>query len=231
MLKVSRIRAKQLGLATYFTGKPCKHGHIAERGVDNGTCRDCSRIGKQTRRSKKLGYQTREQLDVKREASKRVCSACHKKFPNTSEFFQPLKLKRKGKPDWIGLSAECRECRRERFRKHYAEDPEHHVKRAMDYAKKYPEKKNARDMARYAATIAPQMPAWADQRKIETIYAIADFLTEKTGIVYQVDHVYPLKGKTMCGLHTHHNMRVITALANQKKGNRLDPEFDTWSQL
>ena len=30
------------GKDTYFTGKPCKHGHIAERHVSTNACVDCS---------------------------------------------------------------------------------------------------------------------------------------------------------------------------------------------
>lgn len=156
------------------------------------------------------------------------CTKCEVVFPRTTEFFVQLKNERKG---WTGLSSECRACRNARFREHYNENRDHHIRRSIRYWKAHPEKKNARDMARYAATIAPQMPVWSDQQKIETIYAIADFLTEQTGIEHQVDHVYPLKGKTVCGLHVHDNMRVITALANQRKGNRLLPEFDTWSTV
>ena len=76
-----------------------------------------------------------------------------------------------------------------------------------------------RVMKRYARKVHAT-PAWADQRKIETIYAIADFLTKRTGIPYQVDHYYPIMGKTSCGLHTEANLRVIPAKANQAKGNR-----------
>jgi hypothetical protein len=156
------------------------------------------------------------------------CSACGEIKPETAEFFVIIKNKQK---DWQGLSSECRACRYQRYRTFYEANRAQQIKRAIAFANKYPERKNARDMARYAATIAPQQPAWADKRKIETIYAIADFLTDRTGIVHQVDHVYPLKGKTCCGLHTHQNMRVITAEANQRKGNRIPPEYDTWRSI
>ena len=39
---VTRAEAKAKGLARYFTGKPCKNGHIVERITANGTCRVCS---------------------------------------------------------------------------------------------------------------------------------------------------------------------------------------------
>ena len=39
---ISPSEARALGLKRYFTGKPCKHGHVAERKI-NGNCVDCSR--------------------------------------------------------------------------------------------------------------------------------------------------------------------------------------------
>ncbi len=38
---VTRADAKAQGLKRYFTGRPCKHGHIAERAVVNSNCFDC----------------------------------------------------------------------------------------------------------------------------------------------------------------------------------------------
>lgn len=40
----SRQQAKSQGLTNYFTGKPCKAGHIALRNVKNWTCIECTRI-------------------------------------------------------------------------------------------------------------------------------------------------------------------------------------------
>ena len=37
----TRISAAALGIKSYFTGKPCPHGHIAERYTSNGTCIAC----------------------------------------------------------------------------------------------------------------------------------------------------------------------------------------------
>lgn len=41
---ITRAEAKALGLSGYFTGKPCKHGHVAERRVVNHQCRECAKI-------------------------------------------------------------------------------------------------------------------------------------------------------------------------------------------
>lgn len=39
---ITRKEAKNLGLKRYFTGKPCKHGHVDERYVNAGNCCRCS---------------------------------------------------------------------------------------------------------------------------------------------------------------------------------------------
>lgn len=38
---VSRAEAIAQGLKRYFTGKPCKHGHIAQRLLPSGVCNEC----------------------------------------------------------------------------------------------------------------------------------------------------------------------------------------------
>jgi hypothetical protein len=40
---ISRAEAKALGLKSFFTGKPCKHGHVAERYVSSRGCVECDR--------------------------------------------------------------------------------------------------------------------------------------------------------------------------------------------
>ena len=46
MNKITRKFAKLSGLTKYFTGKPCKHGHISERNTANGCCLTCVKIKK-----------------------------------------------------------------------------------------------------------------------------------------------------------------------------------------
>lgn len=62
-------------------------------------------------------------------------------------------------------------------------------------------------------------PPWADLQKIEHVYWVCNFISEITGIKHHVDHVHPLLGKTICGLHVHTNLQILTAEENMKKGN------------
>jgi 3-keto-L-gulonate-6-phosphate decarboxylase len=70
------------------------------------------------------------------------------------------------------------------------------------------------------ANILKRTPSWADLEAIKALYVKARALTIATGIKHHVDHILPLKGKTVSGLHTHQNMQVITAAENLKKYNR-----------
>lgn len=64
-----------------------------------------------------------------------------------------------------------------------------------------------------------RIPAWADRKKIAAIYKEARAL----GMV--VDHVIPLKGRGVCGLHVETNLRIITKLENAEKSNKLIEEL------
>ena len=41
---ISRKIARERGLVRYFTGKPCKHGHVAERLLSNRACVVCAKL-------------------------------------------------------------------------------------------------------------------------------------------------------------------------------------------
>jgi hypothetical protein len=63
-------------------------------------------------------------------------------------------------------------------------------------------------------------PAWADVNAINRIYDEARRLTATTGIRHSVDHVIPLCGRTVTGLHVATNLQIITLKENSRTGNR-----------
>ena len=58
-------------------------------------------------------------------------------------------------------------------------------------------------------------PKWADNERIKEIYSKARELSESTGIKHEVDHIYPLKSKILCGLHVPDNLRVVPITENR----------------
>lgn len=54
---ISRKEAKSLGLKYYFTGKPCKHGHISQKQTNKGYCCACAR-----NQSKKYAAKNKEKV-------------------------------------------------------------------------------------------------------------------------------------------------------------------------
>ena len=83
--------------------------------------------------------------------------------------------------------------------------------------------RNKDSAARRAQKIHAQV-AWADLEKIKNIYTMASHL-RNGGQNVHVDHIVPLRGKTVCGLHVEQNLQIIPRIANVSKGNRSWPDM------
>ena len=95
-------------------------------------------------------------------------------------------------------------------------------KSSRDWKKKNKDKTCAA-VARRNALKNKAMPPWADLVAIKEFYTLSNQLTKETGIQHEVDHIYPLKSKYMCGLHVESNLQILTKEENRKKGNRRWP--------
>jgi hypothetical protein len=80
------------------------------------------------------------------------------------------------------------------------------------------------DNAKRRAEQLKRTPSWLtedDLWVIKEFYNIAVLRSKTTGILHHVDHIIPLKGKTVSGLHVPINLQVITGVQNMKKNNRF----------
>lgn len=68
-------------------------------------------------------------------------------------------------------------------------------------------------------------PAWANSFFIQEAYTLARLRTKTTNFKWHVDHIVPIKGATVCGLHVEANLQVIPAITNLKKGHRAWPDM------
>ena len=65
-------------------------------------------------------------------------------------------------------------------------------------------------------------PIWADLDAIKEFYIEAQRLTKETGIPHEVDHIIPIKGKVVSGLHVPANLQILTEKQNQTKNARYE---------
>lgn len=65
-------------------------------------------------------------------------------------------------------------------------------------------------------------PSWADKAKILMFYEEARRLTKETGKKWSVDHIIPLQGELVSGLHVHENLQVMLLSENLSKSNKFD---------
>jgi len=95
------------------------------------------------------------------------------------------------------------------YQKQYARDP---LRFYMKNRRRYATKLNA-------------TPSWANPVYMKDMYTIAKIVSEATGIKHHVDHIVPLKSRSVCGLHVEHNLQVIPASQNCRKQNSNWPDM------
>jgi hypothetical protein len=89
--------------------------------------------------------------------------------------------------------------------------------------RKLPHRQAARAAERMAR-IAVQLertPKWADLKAIRKIYEESHRVTKVTGVEHHVDHIIPMRGKLVSGLHVAENLRVLPGPENLAKGSKF----------
>ena len=86
------------------------------------------------------------------------------------------------------------------------------------HKEKYLENGSTRDKR-----VKERTPAWANLEDIRKVYALAKKISKKTGVPHEVDHIIPLNGENVSGLHVFENLQIITKEENRSKSNKFDP--------
>lgn len=119
-----------------------------------------------------------------------------------------------------------RHITRKASRDYYYKNRESSIQRKLQWNKDNPEKAN-HAAAMYRARTKQATPSWLseDQKaQILSVYAHAKECEMLSGDKYHVDHIVPLNGENVSGLHVPWNLQVLPADMNISKGNRHNGE-------
>ena len=173
----------------------------------------------------------------------KICTKCHAEKP-----LEGFGKKTTGKDGLMAYCKACdaarckawREANKEKVAASYKAwqkaNKERYDARRREWARRNPEKQAARcakhragNPEKYTAYAAKRRaaklqrtPPWLTQEHHDQIiskYEERGRLTQETGIEHHVDHIVPLQGDTVSGLHVPWNLQVITATENQQKSN------------
>jgi hypothetical protein len=197
---ISLQQARSEGLTHYFTGKPCKRGHVAIRNVICRQCLECSKVHA-------TGY--REKTKKENEGS--------------VKYFDGVPCLRGHVAEKYSIGNACIECRRENDAEYRTKHKDKILKRIQTFKKTHPDRVNS-DTAKRRAAKKSATPVWLDNQmlsEIRSFYTKAKNKEKETGIVHHVDHIVPLNGKNVSGLHVPWNLQVLPFYANLSKSNKL----------
>lgn len=178
-LPQSRSEALELGIKLYFTGKPCKRGHLSPKAALKAECLECKRIGRE-----KWAKDNADRLNyLKRQWDARNYE---------QELARKLKYAN-------ALPTEVKAYKKKLWKTRNPSDA------AAEWAWRRARKRQA-------------TPAWANKKAIRKVYKDARQTSQETCIPHHVDHIIPLNGIDVCGLHVENNLQILPAEANIAKG-------------
>lgn len=139
-----------------------------------------------------------------------------------------------------GHQTACRICNKNYVIKHYYNNQDQIAeqrkqkypgvqKRRLEYGKTHYENNKAQYFARSAirrSTKLQRTPPWLSEEcalEIKTLYTRAQLIKQFTGEIWHVDHIVPLKGKKVSGLHVPWNLQLLPAEENLSKANKFTP--------
>jgi hypothetical protein len=187
----SRSEAASLGVRRYYTGKPCKHGHLGQRDVKHG-CLGCRRAKESIKRKTPEGKAKRRALESRRRKTDKARAAEREKRRLRMETINSNPI----------LLESYRKKQREKRRRYQATPSGKANLRRRSLERE--------------AKVRQAIPLWYDPGPVN------DFLAGCPD-GYHIDHIVPLRGKTVCGLHVIANLQYLPAQENLSKSNRVDP--------
>lgn len=208
-------------------------------------CKECGRIEQRLRfhaDPEKTKAKTAETYAANRDRLKAKRDAWRAENPPKKPGVKPLpeaeriararasrkKTYEKNKAKVLATSARYRAANRDKERADRKAHYERNKERVAETCRAYRQANTGKVAAwqkAYQARKRQALPAWADLTKIAEIYETAAWLSVTSGEPWHVDHIVPLQGKTVCGLHCEANLTLLPASENIAKSNRYWPNM------
>jgi hypothetical protein len=175
-------------------------------------CKSCTKLYKKDNYIKNVDV-IAAKGKVYREANKEILKERKKKYYKDNKVELNKKAKKYYQRDKVAIKKKAVKWNRE--------NKERRKEICSKYTKNNSHKANAMTADR-RAKLHNATPEWSESKKITLLYKKAKWLEALTGMKYHVDHVIPLKGKEVCGLHVWANLQILEASINIKKSNKVD---------
>ena len=224
-LPKSLSEAKSIGHTLYYTGRVCKYGHLTYRYVQDRICADCAR--EKVRRAATTGGGNARRWAAKTPEQREAINSRRREYYRRTRDARLAERQRsyatlsKDK-EWLKVRREKSAAyRKANGRKPDLSNPE--VKRRYKQTPHGRVKVRAGDAKRHAAKMQ-RTPKWLtddDFWVMEQAYELAALRTKVFGFSWHVDHVIPLQGTEVSGLHVPQNLQVIPWIDNVRKANKL----------
>lgn len=184
----------------FDVGVPCKKGHVCGRYAVSKKCVTCAT---------EAALAWNEANKAKHRANVKAYYA-----RNPEKARAVVAAWRKANPDKIKALNDSWQ----------AANPEKYLRISSSWKLRNKAHVSAKGAARRAMKLQ-RTPAWlteAHLSAIKAVYAEAIEKTRTTGVCWHVDHIVPLLGKNVSGLHVPWNLQIIPGSENMRKGNRHD---------
>ena len=242
---ISREQAKERGLKRYYTGSPCRHGHLVERQTSDGRCIECRDINSKIQYEKSREERLKRRKEYYQENKAKTLAKINEYYMNNKE--EILEYKKK----WYSENIDKIKI----LQKQYYEDNKEEISRyKKDWTEKNRDNLNEKRRCRYKTDEKVKMKVFMGRcvrdilvNKLKTTVEILGYTPEDLvehlenqfdsemswdnyGVYgWHVDHIIPVDYYLKSGVtdpaivNALSNLQPMWASENLSKGAKYDP--------